>query len=137
FFSSAQGLKKEFQENLSYKVLLKQPGNPAEIHSLQISDKNTLAAKKEIPLKINYEMVGIEDDVELTIQITALADVYFNFQGQFTAPALNYDTAYLYLPGFWYRKNLRSPENAPSARLSKNWIVREDRLSTPLVGIYD
>lgn len=137
FFSPAQGLKKEFQENLNYKVLLKQPGNPADVHSLEASSENTLVAKKEIPLKINYEMVGIEDDVELTIQITALSDVYFNLQGQFTAPRLNYDTSYLYLPGFWYRKNLRSPENAPSARLSKSWIVREDRLSTPLVGIYD
>ena len=41
------------------------------------------------------------------------------------------------MPGFWYRKNLRSPDNAPSFRSGKDWTVREDRLSTPLTGIYN
>lgn len=41
------------------------------------------------------------------------------------------------MPGFWYHKNLRSPKSAPSFHTSDSWQVREDRLSTPLTGIYD
>ena len=40
------------------------------------------------------------------------------------------------MPGFWYRRNLRSPKSAPSFHTSDSWLVREDRLSTPLTGIY-
>ena len=41
------------------------------------------------------------------------------------------------MPGFWYRRNLRSPKEAPSFHTSDSWVVREDRLSTPLTGIFD
>lgn len=40
------------------------------------------------------------------------------------------------MPGFWYRRNLRSPKEAPSFHTSDSWLVREDRLSAPLTGIY-
>lgn len=40
------------------------------------------------------------------------------------------------MPGFWYRRNLRSPKEAPSFHTSDSWIVREDRLSAPLTGIF-
>lgn len=35
----------------------------------------------------------------------------------------------------WYRRNLRSPQEAPSFHTSDSWLVREDRLSTPLTAI--
>lgn len=38
--------------------------------------------------------------------------------------------------GFWYRRNLRSPKEAPSFHTSDSWIVSEDRLSAPLTGIF-
>ena len=41
------------------------------------------------------------------------------------------------MPGFWYRRNLRSPKEAPSFHTSDSWVVREDRLSDPLTGIYN
>ena len=41
------------------------------------------------------------------------------------------------MPGFWYRRNLRSPQQAPSFHTSDSWLVREDRLSTPLTAIFD
>ena len=40
------------------------------------------------------------------------------------------------MPGFWYRRNLRSPKKAPSFHTSDSWLVREDRLSAPLTGIF-
>uniref|UniRef100_UPI0032ECE022 hypothetical protein n=1 Tax=Bacteroides intestinalis TaxID=329854 RepID=UPI0032ECE022 len=42
-----------------------------------------------------------------------------------------------YMPGFWYRQNLRSPEKAPSFHTSDSWLVREDRLSTPLTAAFN
>lgn len=43
----------------------------------------------------------------------------------------------MHLPGFWYRKNLGSLDKTLSTRVSKDWMLREDRLSTPLVGGFD
>lgn len=41
------------------------------------------------------------------------------------------------MPGFWYRRNLRSPKEAPSFHTSDSWLVREDRLSTPLTAAFN
>ena len=41
------------------------------------------------------------------------------------------------MPGFWYKKNLRSPQNAPSIQVAKSWSVRDDRLSSPLVAAFN
>ena len=48
-----------------------------------------------------------------------------------------HDDCLFYMPGFWYRRNLRSPKEAPSFHTSDSWVVREDRLSAPLTGIYN
>ncbi|MCC9135357.1 hypothetical protein ACFSKU_11505 [Pontibacter silvestris] len=139
FQMPAQELETEFFQNLHYKVLIKSPGNLSEIHELEtIAGQSALRATKELPIQISQNVKSVaESAAQLTIHIEATANTYFNLQGQFDTQNLVYDSSYMYLPGFWYRKNLRSPENAPSARVSKNWIVREDRLSSPLVGVYD
>jgi hypothetical protein len=136
---SAQGLENEIRENLHYRLLLKQPGNPAEAHVLKsVAGQNALQADKEIPMKVSQKVKPVAGgNAEITITIEALSDAYFSLQGQLNLQQINYDTTYQFLPGFWYRKNLRSPDKAPSSRVSKNWIVREDRLSSPLAGVYD
>ena len=48
-----------------------------------------------------------------------------------------HDDCLFYMPGFWYRRNLRSPKEAPSFHTSDSWVVREDRLSTPMTTIFD
>ncbi|WP_224995594.1 hypothetical protein [Cesiribacter sp. SM1] len=138
------GLEEEVSQHLSYKLLLKQPGNTATVHALKsVAESGMLEANEPLPLKIRQEISSVaanplhSSNVALVINIKAEADAYFSLQGRLDTPELAYDDAYLYLPGFWYRKNLRSPQHTPSERVSKNWIVREDRLSTPLVGIFD
>jgi hypothetical protein len=138
FDLSAQNPERELQENIRYTLLLKQPGNPTQTYSLQPAEgQNRLEAEAEIPLNISREVSSENGNANLSIHIEATSDIYFSLEGQFLAQGLNYDTSYLYLPGFWYRKNQRSPDQAPNARVSKNWIVREDRLSSPLVGVMD
>ena len=68
--------------------------------------------------------------------MTALDDVYFNF-GEQVMTGCHHDDCLFYMPGFWYRRNLRSPQEAPSFHTSDSWLVREDRLSTPLTAIFD
>ncbi|MFT2011301.1 hypothetical protein ACMA1I_21700 [Pontibacter sp. 13R65] len=134
----AQSLEQEFTDNLTYKLLLKQPGNPAQAYDLKpVKGQEQLQAGNKLTVSVSQNIKQEADHVALTITVEALQDSYFSLQGKFKTPGINYDTSHLYLPGFWYRKNLRSPDKAPSARVSKNWIVREDRLSSPLVGIYD
>lgn len=135
---SAQELEQELQENIRYTLLVKQPGNPTQTYVLEAeAGQNMLQAEEEIPLSISREVSSENGNANLTVSIEANADTYFSLQGQFHAQGLSYDNSYLYLPGFWYRKNQRSPDQVPNARLSKNWIVREDRLSSPLVGVFD
>ena len=141
--TTVEGLQEEVDQHMHYRLLLKQPGNKTEAHVLRATaGKSALSASKKIPLKITKEIrpVGYTAEnelVELRIHIKAEEDAFFNLQGKLILPGVQYDASQLYLPGFWYRKNLRSSENTPSERVSKNWIVREDRLSTPLSGIFD
>ncbi|KAA5545775.1 hypothetical protein [Adhaeribacter rhizoryzae] len=135
---AAQSLDAELQNNTSYQLLIKSPGNLAEIFNLKAAaGQNQLQADKNMPVRINREIKVVDGGAELNLTVEALADTYFSLQGKFQAQGFSYDTSYTFLPGFWYRKNLRSPDKAPSVRVSKNWIVREDRLSAPLAGIFD
>ena len=143
-YAAPAGLEQEVGQHISLKLMLKQPGNKAVAHTLSaIPGLGMMDAGTYIPLSITQDIKslpahGAESGiVELSFHIEAEADTYFNLQGKIETPGVVYEDSYMFLPGFWYRKNLRSPENTPSARVSKNWIVREDRLSTPLVGIYD
>ncbi len=144
YYVAPQRLEEEVSQHISFKLLLKQPGNSTKAHALTpVPGMDLLQAEQQLPLKITREVSSLSSNplnsghVELIIRIAAEANTYFSLQGRIDLPGMAYDSSDLFLPGFWYRKNLRSPENTPSARVSKNWIVREDRLSTPLVGIFD
>ncbi len=123
--------------NIQYTLLLKKPGNPSQAHALRANAQGTLQGTARLPLQIRQQVNSTGNNTELNLTLEATEDVYFSLQGRINLPGINYDTTYAFLPGFWYRKNLRSPDKAPSARVSKSWIVREDRLSSPLTGIYD
>lgn len=90
-----------------------------------------MEADEDIPLTIHKK---VADRVSVTL--TAKEDVYFNFK-QTIHSEFQHDACQFYMPGFWYRRNLRSPKQAPSFHTSDSWTVREDRLSTPLTGIFN
>ncbi len=79
----------------------------------------------------------MRDINRIIISIEALEDVNLNLRGSIVADGVAEASSYYLLPGFWYRLNLRSPEGAPSIRYGTEWMVREDRLSIPLSGVYD
>ena len=130
---------------VKYQLMLKQPGNDAETYTLQgdadgESKSPTagvqLKADVALPVSVTERREQTGDGCRLTLTLKANARVYFNI-GASVATGFMTDACEFYLPGFWYHKNLRSPAEAPSFHTSKSWNVREDRLSSPLTGVYD
>lgn len=89
----------------------------------------------KLPITVFQKVNKVNGHLELTVVLTALQDVYFHYSQKILTDFFHQDCLF-YLPGFWYRHNLRSPKEAPSFKTSDSWTVREDRLSAPLTGIY-
>ncbi len=128
--------------NVSATIALKVPGNDANRYSLSLQKLESgsfgyqLVTSEKIPITVFQNVVENGDKQRISVLITALKDVYFNY-GQQVKTGYRHDDCLFYMPGFWYRRNLRSPEQAPSFHTSDSWLVREDRLSTPLTAVFD
>lgn len=128
-------------ERISAYISLKVPGNQAKQYPLtfQKSQNNNtyyLEALEKMPLTISQTLEENEGKLQIAVSITALENIYFNYN-QLLSTGFRHDDCLFYMPGFWYRRNLRSPKEAPSFHTSDSWIVREDRLSAPLTGIFN
>lgn len=124
---------------LSERITLKTPGNPAATYDLRESATEgggILEADQQLPLTIRRQKTETENEIRIVLTLTATDLLYYNVEALFTT-GLTHENCLFYMPGFWYHKNLRSPKSAPSFHTSDSWQVREDRLSTPLTGIYD
>lgn len=123
---------KEAYMNLS----LKTPGNPAVSYALSDNGTGELQAAAALPVEIKRIQTdkGGVSEIEVTVKAKEL--IYFSYEEVLKLGCCHEDCQF-YMPGFWYRKNLRSPEEAPSFHTSDSWHVREDRLSVPLTGVFD
>jgi hypothetical protein len=117
-------------------VRIKSPGNPAVTYTLTKNPAGELVASGEIPLHITHEVTETPPLTRIKVTVTAREKVYYNYEEICPLPSAPHDGCQFYMPGFWYRRNLRSPKEAPSFYTADSWQVREDRLSTPLTGIY-
>lgn len=128
--------------NVTAEIALKVPGNEARSYRLDmvgVSEKNgnyQLVSNESIPMVITQNVTKTDGNVRIETLFTATGDVYFNF-GEKVSTGYRHNDCLFYMPGFWYRKNLRSPKEAPSFHTSDSWTVREDRLSTPLTAAFD
>ena len=128
-------------EQVNAHISLKVPGNKAKQYPLILkrtqNDNSAyqLVASENIPLTISQKVKEANGRLHIDMCITALEDVYFNY-GQNVSTGFRHDDCLFYMPGFWYRRNLRSPKEAPSFHTSDSWLLREDRLSAPLTGIF-
>ena len=125
-------------ENVS--ISLKVPGNDARHYSLTLQKQQdgvyTCHSSEQLPLVITRQVVDKDGKQRINVVITALDTVYFNYGEQIKTGYCHSDCQF-YMPGFWYRQNLRSPEKAPSFHTSDSWLVREDRLSSPLTAAFN
>ena len=128
-------------ERASAAMALKVPGNPAKEYALSYravgqGEYELVSAEAGFPVAIRQRIESHGDTDRLVTTLTARESVYFNFAQQ-VGSGFRHDDCQFYLPGFWYRHNLRSPKEAPSFHTSDSWLFREDRLSSPLTGLYD
>ena len=128
--------------HISAAIALKIPGNLAINYPLTMTSNSNssynlkMVAKEKIPVSVLQQVSEQNGIKKIKVQITALENIYFNYSQQFSTDSPHNDCLF-YMPGFWYRHNLRSPKEAPSFHTSDSWTVREDRLSTPLTGIFN
>jgi hypothetical protein len=131
----------EYPEGLNFQLRMKEAGNPATVIYLRPEpDGNGFILKgdQKFPAKIQLQIQKLNANrTRINISIEALADVNINLFGSLVAEGVAEESSYYLLPGFWYRRNLRSPEGAPSIRYGRDWMVREDRLSIPLSSVFD
>lgn len=126
-------------EDVSASVSLKVPGNDARQYSLNLQKQAdgtySCQAADKLPLTITRQVTESDGKQRITVTIKALENAYFNY-GEQVKTGFRHDDCQFYMPGFWYRRNLRSPKEAPSFHTSDSWLVREDRLSTPLTAVF-
>jgi len=123
------------------EVSLIKPGNEAVRYPLQLSESKgksvALTSQTALPMIIAVDAQTTDNSTLLKVTVTAKEDLYFNFMQTVAVKGSVHNDCQFYMPGFWYRHNLRSPKEAPSFHTSDSWMVREDRLSTPMTGIFD
>ena len=127
-------------EDISASISLKVPGNDAKQYPLALQKMQdgmySCRASETLPLDIIHQVVDKDGKLRITVTLKALENVYFNY-GEQIKTGYKHSDCQFYMPGFWYRRNLRSPKEAPSFHTSDSWLVREDRLSTPLTAAFN
>ena len=127
-------------EDISASISLKVPGNDAKQYPLALQKMQdgmySCRASETLPLDIIRQVVDKHGKQRITVTLKALENVYFNY-GEQIKTGYKHSDCQFYMPGFWYRRNLRSPKEAPSFHTSDSWLVREDRLSTPLTAAFN
>lgn len=127
-------------EGIQAVLALKIPGNAAVEYPLSLNKLSDTAyewrTSAAMPVRVLQTVSAEGDKQHISVCLTADRDVYFNFREWIPTGFLHNDCLF-YLPGFWYHRNLRSPKEAPSFHTSDSWVIREDRLSAPLTGIFD
>ena len=127
-------------EDISASISLKVPGNDAKQYPLALQKMQdgmySCRASEKLPLDIIRQVVDKDGKQRITVTLKALENVYFNY-GEQIKTGYKHSDCQFYMPGFWYRRNLRSPKEAPSFHTSDSWLVREDRLRTPLTAAFN
>lgn len=127
-------------EDISASISLKVPGNDAKQYPLALQKMQdgmySCRASETLPLDIIRQVVDKDGKQRITVTLKALENVYFNY-GEQIKTGYKHSDCQFYMPGFWYRRNLRSPKEAPSFHTSDSWLVCEDRLSTPLTAAFN
>ncbi len=128
-----------FSINAGSRIYLKGPGGVKTGYELTSNPDGTLSDVngQKLPLLIKCEISEKNGIKNFKYDLLALEDCWFSFENEEPVGDKVHKECDFYMPGFWYHHNLRSPEGAPSFNVSDSWTVREDRLSTPLTGVYD
>lgn len=131
-----------YPENARVALALKVPGNLSvsyELRPVKLEDSYfnyEWRSDSKLPVIVFHKVEKMDNRTNLTVQLSAVQDVYFSYRQQIKT-GYKHDDCQFYMPGFWYRRNLCSPKEAPSFHTSDSWLVREDRLNTPLTAVFN
>lgn len=108
--------------SLSQRITLKTPGNRAVTYNLRETAEGggILEADRRLPLTVRRQKTETDDEIRIVLTLTAEDLLYYNVEQSFHT-GLAHENCLFYMPGFWYRKNLRSPESAPSFHTGDSW----------------
>lgn len=128
------------QADAATTLAVRKPGGKAQEYNLVASQGNTLRTDngRYIPVEITRAATTDANGITtLTFTLKAKETCWVNLSEITEMPSAKHADCEFYMPGFWYHHNLRSPKEAPSFHTSDSWQVREDRLSSPLTGIFN
>ena len=98
--------------NIESAITLKQPGNNPCRYVLR-QNGNKLQSDATLPIDIHIDERQEGSDRMISVSFKAKRRVYFSFEASL-ATGFKTDDSEFFLPGFWYHRNLRSPQSAPS-----------------------
>ena len=124
------------QETVS-EIAVKAPGNQSVIYNLNFGENGELSSVHNLPLVISKKITEEGNKTRIEVFLEAKETIYYNYSEKYIINNSKHNDCQFYMPGFWYHRNLRSPKKAPSFHSSDSWRVREDRMSSPLTGIYN
>lgn len=137
---AAQAAPGATEHSVAATLSLKVPGNDARNYPLTFRQWQTGCsigvAEAPLPVVVTRQVEATDRGARVTVTLTAQEDLYFSY-GEELNTGYRHDDCQFYMPGFWYRRNLRSPQEAPSFHTSDSWLVRDDRLSTPLTAAFN
>lgn len=122
------------------QLALKTPGGATKEYNLESAGTTGVlraADGSKLPMTVNRTETTEGDVTTVTLTLKADDTCWYNISESIPAADAAHASCEFYMPGFWYHHNMRSPEKAPSFRTSDSWSVREDRLSSPLTGVFD
>lgn len=142
FLFSGKAYSTNIVDEMQASVSIKVPGNKSVNHSLTVKSRQNnptvfdMISDDYIPISIQGQVSSNNNKGRIKISITAKEETYFNLTHRINTGFKHSDCQFV-MPGFWYRRNLLSPKEAPSFHTSDSWIVREDRLSIPMTGAFN
>lgn len=120
------------------RLHIKNPGSPSVSFPLQVDNSGKISNAEGNDVTVEGTVSDLGAGVcKVNVILKSQHPAYISLDMAYVADEMSHSGCEFYLPGFWYHLNNRSPQNAPSARLSDSWQVREDRLSSPLAGVFN
>ncbi|BDD11874.1 hypothetical protein FUAX_43060 (plasmid) [Fulvitalea axinellae] len=133
----AQRALNKYLGKTSTSVTVKSEGRSSQTFGVEFGKNGLGTATSNAPFIINRKIEKGEAGAQrYAFEIEAKQDINFSLRNEWIFDGLSFDESLFYMPGFWYKRNERTPKNAPSLNVSDNWSVRDDRLTTPLAGFF-
>lgn len=119
-------------------VFTKTAGNPSTSFPVEFTPdlKTQESSFPDLDCKLTKMQVGKSKTI-YTLAFKAKKELNVHFSMNFPLVNMPHSDIDFLLPGLWYKRNLKITPGAPSMSISKSWMFREDRLSTPMVAAYN